>query len=425
MIDYDSRPASSIVCLYGARSSAAAYEIRDFLRRNGIPYDWVELDQNTEARGALGVLGVDDPRLPICVLPDGRRLESPTVEDVAAGLGLVAAPRLDDYDIAIVGGGPAGLAAAVYAASEGLQAVVVERVAAGGQAGTSSLIENYLGFPDGISGSELALRATEQARRFGAELLLARRLVGLRSEAGSYAGVLSDGSVVRARAMLMATGVEWRRLDVPGIDDLLGTGVYYGAGPSEAAGYASASIALVGGGNSAGQAALYFSKYARSVTMLVRGEALAASLSQYLVDRITAAPNIEVCLRSRVVGFDGAGRRLRSLTVQDEGGPQRTLQADALFVCIGGAPHTEWAEELAVTRDGAGYLVTGTDLLAGGRQPAGWSRDRNPFPLETSLPGLFAAGDVRSGSMKRCSAAIGEGAMAVALVHRFLAESPG
>jgi thioredoxin reductase (NADPH) len=422
VIDYDSRPASSIVCLYGARSSAAAYEIRDFLRRNGIPYDWVELDQNTEACAVLGVQGMDDPRLPICVLPDGRRLESPTVEDVAAGLGLVAAPRLDEYDIAIVGGGPAGLAAAVYAASEGLQAVVVERVAAGGQAGTSSLIENYLGFPDGISGSELALRATEQARRFGAEVLLARHLVGLRSEAGSYAAVLSDGSAVRARAMLVATGVEWRRLDVPGIDDLLGMGVYYGAGPSEAAGYAGASVAIVGGGNSAGQAALYFSKYARSVTMLVRGEALAASLSQYLVDRITAAPNIEVCLRSRVVGFDGAGR-LRSLTVRDGGGPPRTLSADALFVCIGGAPRTEWAEELAVTRDDAGYLVTGTDLLARGRPPAGWPRDRNPFPLETSLPGLFAAGDVRSGSMKRCSAAIGEGAMAVALVHRFLAES--
>jgi thioredoxin reductase (NADPH) len=423
VIDYDSRPASSIVCLYGLRASAAAYEIRDFLRRNGIPYDWVEVDQNPEACRDLGIEGLDDPRLPICVLPDGRRLESPTVEEVASGLGLVAGPRLDEYDLAIVGGGPAGLAAAVYAASEGLQAVVVERVAAGGQAGTSSLIENYLGFPDGISGSELALRATEQARRFGAELLLARRLVGLGSEAGTYVGVLSDGSRVRARAMLMATGVEWRRLEVPGIEELLGTGVYYGAGPSEAPGYSGSSVAVVGGGNSAGQAALYFSEYARSVTMLVRGEALAASLSQYLVDKIAAAGNIEVRLRSRVVGVDGASR-LRALSVQEGDGPPSTLPADALFVCIGGAPRTEWAEELSITRDDAGYLLTGTDLLAGGAPPAGWPRARNPFPLETSLPGLFAAGDVRSGSMKRCSAAIGEGAMAVALVHRFLAETP-
>jgi len=424
VIDYDSRPASSIVCLYGLRSSAAAYEIRDFLRRNGIPYDWVEVDRDVEACRALGIQGVDDPRLPVCVLPDGRRLESPTVEEVAAGLGLVAAPRLDEYDLAIVGGGPAGLAAAVYAASEGLQAVVVERIAAGGQAGTSSLIENYLGFPDGISGSELALRAKEQARRFGAELLLARPLVGLRSEAGTYVGALSDGSVVRARSVLLATGVEWRRLEVPGIEELLGSGVYYGAGPSEAAGYAGSSVALVGGGNSAGQAALYFSRYARSVTMLVRGEGLAGSLSQYLVDRIVAADNIEVRLRSRVVGVD-AGGRLRALTIQEGAGPPRTLPADALFVCIGGTPRTEWAEELSVTRDDAGYLLTGTDLLAGGRPPAGWPRARHPFPLETSLPGLFAAGDVRHGSMKRCSAAIGEGAMAVSLVHSFLAETSG
>jgi thioredoxin reductase (NADPH) len=422
VIDYDSRPASSIVCLYGLRSSAAAYEIRDFLRRNGIPYDWVEVDHDAETCRSLGIQSVDDPRLPICVLPDGRRLESPTVEEVAAGLGMVAAPRLDEYDLAIVGGGPAGLAAAVYAASEGLRTIVVERIAAGGQAGTSSLIENYLGFPDGISGSELALRAREQARRFGAELLLARRLVGLRCEAGAYVGALSDGDVVRARAALVATGVEWRRLEVPGIEELLGRGVYYGAGPSEAAGYAGSSVALVGGGNSAGQAALYFCRYARSVTMLVRGEGLSDSLSQYLVDRIVAADNIEVRLRSRVVGVDAEGR-LRALAIQEGDGAPSTLPADALFVCIGGMPRTGWAEGLPVTRDDAGYVVTGTDLLAGGRPPDGWSRARQPFPLETSLPGLFAAGDVRSGSMKRCSAAIGEGAMAVALVHRFLAET--
>jgi len=235
-------------------------------------------------------------------------------------------------------------------------------------------------------------------------------------------GILSDRNVVRARAVLIATGVEWRRLEVPGIEELLGTGVYYGAGPSEAAGCAGSSVALVGGGNSAGQAALYFCKYARSVTMLVRGEGLADSLSQYLVDRIVAADNIEVRLRSRVVGFE-AGGRLRALIVEEDGGPPRSLPADALFVCIGGIPRTEWAEELSVTRDDAGYLLTGTDLLTGGRPPARWPRVRHPFPLETSLPGLFAAGDVRYGSMKRCSAAIGEGAMAVALVHRFLAES--
>ncbi len=424
MIDYDARPASAIVCLYGLRQSAAAYEIRDFLKRNGIPYDWIEVDQDPAACLAIGIQGVDDPRLPLCVLPDGRRLESPTVEEVAAGLGLVAPPRLDEYDLTIVGGGPAGLAAAVYAASEGLRTVVVERIAAGGQAGTSSRIENYLGFPDGISGDLLADRAKEQARRFGAELLLARRLVRLRPGAGEFAGVLSDGSVVRARAVLIATGVEWRRLEVPGIDRLLGSGVYYGAGPSEAPGYAGAAVAVVGGGNSAGQACLTFSRYARNVTMLVRGAGLTDSLSQYLVDKIAATDNVDVRLRSRVVGVDGDGR-LRALAVQQGSAPPSTLPVDALFVCIGGTPHTEWAEERPVARDESGYLLTGTDLLDGGRPPAGWARARQPFPLETSLAGLFAAGDVRSGSMKRCSAAIGEGAMAVALVHRFLAETPG
>jgi thioredoxin reductase (NADPH) len=422
MFDYDSRPVTPGVVLLGPRSSTDGYAIRDFLTRNGRPYDWVDVDQQAED-GQPPDPRIKGCRLPLCLLPDGTRLEGATVERVAAGLGMIAAPRLAEYDLAIIGAGPAGLAAAVYAASEGLRTAVVEAVAPGGQAGTTSLIENYLGFPGGISGSQLASRATEQARHFGAEILLARPLVEITAEAGLWVSRLSDGTMIPARSLLAATGVEWRRLDVPGVERLLGAGVYYGAGPSEAPGCRGAGVAIVGGGNSAGQACMRFSRYADRVTLLVRGATLGASMSQYLIDQIAATGNIEVRTGTWVVGVDG-DTRLRTVSLASTSSDAvEALPAAALFICIGGLPRSAGADELPLISDRNGYLMTGTDLAPGGVAPPGWPLARQPFPLETNLPGLFAAGDVRSGSVKRCAAATGEGAMAVALVHHRLAET--
>ncbi len=361
--------------------------------------------------------------LPLCILPDGSRLASATVEQVAAGLGMVAAPALSEYDLTIVGAGPAGLGAAVNAASEGLRTVVVEAIAPGGQAGTTSMIENYLGFPSGISGSELATRAVVQARRFGAELLLARSLVNVSADGPGYVAELSDGTLLRGRAVLFASGVEWRRLDVPGIDDLLGAGVYYGAGPSEAPACTGSQVVVVGGGNSAGQAAVRFSRYAKQVTLLARGRDLAASMSQYLIDHLSTLPNVGVSLRTQVVGLE-ADDRLRAVLVRsgDNAEPVPVL-ADALFICIGGTPRTDGTAGIGLATNTAGFLVTGGD--AASEPGVSWPLPREPLPLETNLPGLFAAGDVRCGSVKRCAAAIGEGSMAVALVHRRLAEVGG
>jgi thioredoxin reductase (NADPH) len=419
MFDYDSRPVTPQVVLVGTRSSPEAYAIRDFLTRNGRPYEWVDADALAGAGPAVQGLEIDLERLPTCILPDGTRLAPATIERVASGLGMIAEPVRAEYDLAIVGAGPSGLAAAVYATSEGLSTAVVEAVAPGGQAGTTSMIENYLGFPNGISGSELANRAVTQARRFGAEILLARRLSAVKPDGSGQLNELSDGAVFRSRALLFATGVEWRRLEVPGIEELLGAGVYYGAGPSEAIGCQGTRVAIVGGGNSAGQAAVRFSRYAREVTLLVRGRELGASMSQYLIDRISRAPNIEVRTGTEVVGFE-AGGQLGGL-VLSTGGSEALLPTDSLFICIGGAPRTEGLSQLGVCTDSGGYIVTGSDLHAD--SSARWPAARDPYPLETSLPGVFAAGDVRHGSIKRCSAAIGEGSMAVALVHRHLSES--
>jgi thioredoxin reductase (NADPH) len=335
---------------------------------------------------------------------------------------MVAAPLLAEYDLAIVGAGPAGLAAAVYASSEGLRAVAIEAVAPGGQAGTTSMIENYLGFPQGISGSELATRATAQARRFGAEVLLARPLVDLLSEDQVYLARLSDGTEVRARAVLAATGVDWRRLDVNGLDELLGAGVYYGAGPSEAVSCRGCRVAIVGGGNSAGQAAVRFSRYASRVTLLVRGSALAASMSQYLISKVSELDNVDVRTRTEVVGLE-ADTRLRAVVLSspDETGLTR-LPLESLFVCIGGVPRTRRLATAGLATDDAGFILTGADVTASPGALDKWPLSRSPLPLESNRPGFFAAGDVRSGSIKRCSAAIGEGSMAVALVHRRLAE---
>src|SRR5712692_7015914 len=330
MFDYDARPVTPLPVLVGTTASRGGYAIRDFLSRNGYPFEWVDAGQPDAVRAVLGVAEVEPSALPLCILPDGSRLVSATVEQVAAGLGMVAAPSRPEYDLVIVGAGPAGLAAAVNAASEGLRTVVIEAVAPGGQAGTTSMIENLLGFPNGISGSELATRAAVQARRFGAEVLLARPLAGVSADGPGYVAGLSDGTLVRGRAVLFASGVEWRRLDVPGIDDLLGAGVYYGAGPREALACTGSRVVVAGGGNSAGQAVVRFSRYAQRVTLLVRGRDLGASMSRYLIDHVTAIPNVDVRVRAQVVGLE-ADDRLRAVAVRsgDRSEPVR-LPADAL-----------------------------------------------------------------------------------------------
>jgi thioredoxin reductase (NADPH) len=426
MIDYDARPVTPQVLLVGHRASSVGYSIRDFLSRNGVPYEWFEVEEaDSEARVkallSAGEMGVD--QLPVCVLPNGVRLAPATLEGVAAGLGMVSAPLLPEYDLTIVGAGPAGLAAAVYAASEGLRAVAIEAVAPGGQAGTTSMIENYLGFPQGISGSELATRATAQARRFGAEVLLARRLADITTDGPGYVAQLSDGTAVRSRAMLVAQGVDWRRLEVPGVDELLGSGVYYGAGPSEAVTCSGCRVTIVGGGNSAGQAVIRFSRYATRVTLLVRGRSLEASMSQYLINQMKELGNVEVRTNTEVVSLE-SDTRLRALMLSSAGTISR-LPSDAFFICIGGVPRTQGAGDVGLARDRAGYVRTGAELVSAAGALDGWPLSRQPLPLETNLPGLFAAGDVRSGSIKRCAAAIGEGSMVVSLVHQRLAEIGG
>jgi len=422
MFDYDTRPITPQVVLVGNRASSAGYTIRDFLSRNGVPYDWVDLEDPERVRAVVSPSEIDPLRLPICILPNGTRLAPATLEDVASGLGMVSGPSLSEYDLVIVGAGPAGLAAAVYGASEGLRTLAVEAIAPGGQAGTTSMIENYLGFPQGISGSELATRATAQARRFGAEILLARRLADLSRDGPRYIARLSDGTSVRARAMLVASGVDWRRLEIPGLDDLLGSGVYYGAGPSEAVTCTGCRVAIIGGGNSAGQAVVRFSRYAAQVTLLVRGSSLEASMSQYLINQVTTLPNVEVRTNSQVIELE-ADQHLQALTVfSGKDAVRSQLPVDALFVCIGGVPRTQGTAQVGIALDAAGYIRTGVDLSLSPTGLDGWPLARHPLPLETNLPGLFACGDVRSGSIKRCAAAISEGSMSVALVHQRLAE---
>jgi thioredoxin reductase (NADPH) len=405
--------------LFGTAGSPAAYAIRDFLTRSDVPFEWVEVRSNEQAR--QGVQHARDPRLPVCVFSDGTRMENPTVRQIIEKLGWFHTPSRTEYDIAIYGAGPAGLSAAVYAASEGLKTVVVERWAVGGQAGSSPKIENYLGFPKGISGADLAERAREQACRFGAEILLARE--GVRGEftAGKRVGYLADGTKIVARTAICATGIEYRRLGLPNEERLIGAGLYYGAGASEASMCGNEHVFLVGGGNSAGQAALYLARFAKIVTVVVRGENLKNTLSTYLIDRIRSAPNVEVLTNTEVTKLEG-DEILRAITLRNNvTGEEKVFATRWLFVCIGGSPHTDWAVEAGVARDEAGYLVTGPDLHFEGKSPnGGWPLDRHPYYLETNVPGLFAAGDVRHGSVKRCASAVGEGAMAVTFAQRYL-----
>jgi thioredoxin reductase (NADPH) len=404
----------------GARWSPQSFAAKEFLSRNGVPYQWIDVDQDPSAAELVVRLTGDLTRLPVILFGDGDALIRPTITELAERLGMRTHASLPFYDLVIVGGGPAGLAAAVYGASEGLRTLLVEQAAPGGQAGTSARIENYLGFPAGVSGADLARRAADQARRFGAELLDAQQVVSIRREDPYRITRLADDSEVSSKAVLLAQGVAVRRLDVQGVEALTGIGVYYGAAMTEAATYRGREVAVVGAANSAGQGALFFSRYASKVTMLVRADTLTKSMSRYLIDRIDAAPNIEVINGVEVVGVGGT-TKLEKVRIRELGtGAERELHPAAMFIFIGSDPHTDMVAGV-VELDDRGYVLTGPDLprAANGR-PRGWTLERDPFLYETNVSGIFAVGDVRHGSGKRVAAAVGEGAGAVNMIHRYL-----
>jgi thioredoxin reductase (NADPH) len=402
----------------GHRWSARSYEVRDFLARNSVSYRWLTADQ-PEGRRLLEAAGLDKASIPLVVTPDGDSLVDPSVEELAARVGLSTTPATDFYDTVIVGGGPAGLGAAVYAASEGLRTVLVERQATGGQAGQSTRIENYLGFPDGVSGVQLTDRARRQAAKFGAEILTAAAVTGLEVRGSSRVVRFADGGHVAAHTVVLATGVAYSTLDAPGTEALTGRGIFYGSAATEAPSCADEDVYVVGGANSAGQAAIFLSRHARRVTMLVRAAGLEQSMSHYLVRQIRDTANIEVRLNTVVAGAAGAGHLERLRLCDTETGATEEVPAAFLFVFIGAAPCTDWLDEV-VQRDRRGFVVTGPDLLVGGKRPRGWPLDRDPYYLEGSVPGVFAAGDARANSVKRVASAVGEGAMAIQLVHRYL-----
>jgi thioredoxin reductase (NADPH) len=416
-LDADDKPVTETQVV-GHRWSAPSFEVRDFLARNSVPYRWFTVDQPEGAR-LLEAAGLDATSIPLVVTPDGDCLVDPSVEELAARVGLSTTPGGDFYDTVIVGGGPAGLGAAVYAASEGLRTVLVERRATGGQAGQSSRIENYLGFPDGVSGGQLTDRARRQAHKFGAEILTARGVAALEARGSSRVVHFADGGEVAAHTVVLATGVDYHRLQMPEADRLTGLGVFYGSSATEAVSCADQDVYVVGGGNSAGQAAVYLARHARRVTLLVRSDGLERSMSYYLIRQIRETPNVEVRVNTEVVGMAG-GEHLERLRLCDTAtGTVAEVSASFLFVFIGAAPCTEWLDGV-VERDAEGFVVTGADLLVGGKRPTGWPLDRDPYHLEGSVPGIFAAGDVRANSVKRVASAVGEGAMAIQLVHRYL-----
>jgi len=413
----DERPVT-VTQVVGHRWSARSYEVRDFLARNSVSYRWLTADQ-PEGRRLLEAAGLDESSIPLVVTPDGDSLVDPGTEELAARVGLSTTPATDFYDTVIVGGGPAGLGAAVYAASEGLRTVLVERQATGGQAGQSTRIENYLGFPDGVSGTQLTDRARRQAARFGAEILTAATVTGLEARGSSRVVRFADGGEVAAHTVVLATGVAYATLDVPGTDRLTGRGIFYGSAATEAPSCQDEDVYVVGGANSAGQAAVFLSRHARQVTLLVRADGLERSMSHYLIRQIRDTPNIRV-RPNTVVAAAAGDEHLERLRLCDTGtGATEEVPAAFLFVFIGAAPCTDWLDGV-VQRDRRGFVVTGPDLLAGGRRPRGWPLDRDPYYLEGSVPGVFAAGDARANSVKRVASAVGEGAMAIQLVHRYL-----
>jgi thioredoxin reductase (NADPH) len=414
-------PARGGLRLVGHRWSRPSHTVRDFLARNAAPYTWISADDPEGVR-LLEAAGVDASAVPLLVAADGTAWPDPDLATVADVAGLSTTPAQDFYDLLIVGGGPAGLGAAVYGASEGLRTVLVDSSATGGQAGQSSRIENYLGFPDGVSGGQLADRARRQAVRFGAEVLTARPVAGLGVDGRARTVSFADGTSVTARSVLLATGVQYRRLPAPGVDDLIGRGVYYGSAATEADACAGQHIYVVGGANSAGQAAVFFSRYADRVTMLVRGETLRTSMSSYLIEQVEGIDTLDVRTCTEVAEAHG-GDHLEALTLLDRRtGESERVPAGHLFVFIGAAPRTEWLDGVVV-RDDKGFVLTGPDLLVDGERPPGWHEPRDPYYLESSVPGVFVAGDVRAASVKRVASAVGEGAMAVTLAHRYLEQS--
>src|SRR3990172_1899501 len=403
----------------GTLWSPHSHLVKDFLARNRIPYQWLDIEQDSVAKELVDSVLQGEHRLPVVFFPDGTTLVEPDFRTLAEKAGMQTQATQPFYDLVIIGAGPAGLGAAVYGASEGLRTALIEREATGGQAGTSSRIENYLGFPKGISGADLSRRATDQARRLGAEILTAQEVVKVRVDGPYRIVILDDGSELSARALMIATGVTVRQLDAPGIKDLTGAGVYYGAALTEAAYYTGQHVYVVGGANSAGQAAMFFSRYASQVSMLVRGSGLQATMSQYLIDQISATENIDIQVHTEVVEAFGKNK-LEALTLKNNQ-TQETLRVEtpALFLFIGAVPHTEMVKGVVETNR-AGFVLTGPDLYQDGKRPKYWAVPRDPYLLETSVPGIFAAGDVRQGAVRRVASAVGEGAIAVSLIHQYL-----
>ena len=414
------RPPFEGIRVIGTRWSPHCYEVRAFLARHQIPYQWLDI----ESEGAKSICATaceEHAALPVVILQDGTALQDPSIGDLASRVGLRTSSETKFFDLVIVGGGPAGLASAVYGASEGLKTVIVEREAPGGQAALSSRIENYLGFPSGLSGADLARRAVAQARRFGTEILAPQEVTRVRSEGPYRIVTLSDSSELSCHAMMIATGVQWRKLDIPGIDRLQGAGVYYGAGSTEALSCRDEDVYIIGGANSAGQAAMNFARFAKSVTMLVRGDNLGATMSQYLINDIAQTPNIRVECGRAVVAVHGEDK-LQAISIScHRTGTVDIVPASALFVFIGAEPRTEWLDGF-VERDARGFVLTGPAVMRDGKRPPGWTADRDPFLLETSVAGVFAVGDVRCGSVKRVASGVGEGSIAIQFVHSHLAK---
>ncbi len=418
------RPPYEGIRVLGTRWSSKAYDLRDFLARNHVPYQWIDVElsaEDPEVRQLIASVGNDAHQLPLTLFPDGTRMFQATPAELAEKIGLRTRSETQFYDLAIVGGGPGGLAAAVYGASEGLKTVMIDREAPGGQAGLSSRIENYLGFPSGLSGADLARRAVMQAQRFGVEIIAPQEVVGLRAEGPYRILKLADGNEISCHAVLIATGVQWRRLEIPGVERLQGSGVYYGGGSQEAISCKGESVYIVGGANSAGQAALNFSQYAEKVVILIRGDSLSASMSRYLIDQIEKTPNIQLWTHAEAIEVHG-DTHLEEISVQcSDTNTVDRVPANAMFIFIGALPRTDWLEG-AVVRDERGFVLAGPDLLKNGKQAAGWNLDRDPFLLESSMPGVFVVGDVRYGSIKRVASAVGEGAIAVQFIHRYMAK---
>ncbi|MGZ4832263.1 MAG: FAD-dependent oxidoreductase [Terriglobales bacterium] len=418
------RPTFEGIRLLGTRWSPRSYELRDFLARNHVPYQWIDVElsaNDPETKRLLEALGPEAANLPVVLFPDGSKLLESVPADVAQKIGLRTRAQTDFYDLAIVGGGPAGLAAAVYGASEGLHTVVIEREAPGGQAGMSSRIENYLGFPSGLSGGDLARRAVTQAQRFGVEILSPQEAVGIRIE-GPYRIIkLADGSELSCHALMIAAGVQWRRLDAPGIERLQGAGVYYGGGSTEALSCKGEIVYVVGGANSAGQAAMNFSKYAERVVILVRGTSLASTMSQYLIDQVKETSNIRLWTHASVAEVHGDTHLEEISVLCSDTGKTERVPASAMFIFIGALPRTTWLADV-VERDERGFILTGPDLMRDGERIKGWTLDRDPFLLETNVSGVFAVGDVRHGSVKRVASGVGEGSVAVQFIHQYLSK---